>query len=1197
MVLKSLILQGFKSFPDKTEIRFLGGLTAIVGPNGSGKSNISDAIRWVLGEQSSRSLRGAKMEDVIFGGTAKRGPVGFAEVSLILDNSARLFRSDFTELMVTRRYYRSGESEYYLNKSHCRLKDIHELFMDTGLGRDGYSSIGQGRIDEILSLKSEDRREIFEEAAGITKFRYRKEEAERKLRATEDNLTRIHDLYDELERQVEPLQKQAEKARQFLLLRDELRVLEVSLWLVALGRIKADGAKREADAAACAAQLDEVRRAQEGLYTRCEQLGADMREIDRETDRLRQTLRETEQRAAAQASRAAVLRANIQNNRDNIARAEQESAGRAAQARGLGAQIDARRSRIALLERQQDELTARANQMERQIGGQQTRRTEAERALAAAEQVREDCRQALHTLALDLTAAQAGLDGMDGRRDTIDADIEIAAARLAAEQQAQDELTARRAACLDMLAGAKNKAQGVALKADSRRQKVEGLQSELAQTTAALANARGRVKMLSDMQRDYEGFSRAVKAIMGQAGRGAVRGVHGPVSALIAAEDRFVTAIDTALGASASSIVVDTAADGKRCIEYLKRSDGGRATFLPVDTIRPSVLRESGLEDRDGCFGTADRLVTCDSRYTAIVQNLLGRTVVSENMDTALALAKAYGYRFRIVTLDGQILQAGGAMTGGSAARGTGALARAAGLKAAEETVRTLAARQGEQQARLDAAKEELAALDYDLKAIEAERRRAEQDEAGLCAAVQQHGALVDSLRQQHEALLLEQQSLSAAKQRYADTIAACAARQSGARQAFEQAEGQAAVCRDALDKLAAQAAEQTAQSAALRTEIAQNRSEAASESRALADLERLKAELDEGVSNTGQTIAGFEAEIARLEAELAHAEATQEDTGEVTDALNRQLAAAAARRDKVEGERVRLDREAQSANEEILRLEREAARLESKAAQLKSEETQILDKMWESYELTPTPAAEVARPVDDLPAARERAHGLRAKMKALGNVNLDAVEEYREVLARYTFMGEQKDDLEKARRELYKVIEQLTVSMKEIFASEFAKLNAYFGETFREIFGGGYAELALSDTSDILGCGIDIRVSPPGKAVKTLTLLSGGEKAFVAIALYFAILKLRPTPFCVLDEIEAALDDVNVARFAQYIRRLTDRTQFIVITHRRGTMEQADMLYGVTMQEHGVSRLLMLNLAEAEKHIKAERMGKGVPQ
>lgn len=1186
MVLQSLIVQGFKSFPDKTEIRFDGGMTAIVGPNGSGKSNISDAIRWVLGEQSTRSLRGAKMEDVIFGGTAKRGPVGFAEVSLILDNSEGVFRSEFTEIMVTRRYYRSGESEYFLNRSHCRLKDIHELFMDTGLGRDGYSMIGQGRIDEILSLKSEDRREIFEEAAGITKFRYRKEEAERKLRATEDNLVRIRDLYSELERQVGPLGKQAEKAKEYLLLRDELRVLDISLWLLSLERIKKDAVQLETDTEICRTQLSDARGAQEELYNQSEKMTEDMRAVDRETDRLRTELREIEQRAAEQASRAAVLAANIKNHRDNIDRTRNESTVRAGQAQSIGQQLADRRARIALLDAQHEGLLAELAESARETESRGASRDQAAHALADASVALQAETEVLHRFDLDRAAAEAGLSGMDGRRDTIAADIEAANARLTAEQQAHARLEEQMRECLETLAGAKNKSQGVALKAESRRKKVEALENQLASATAALLDGQNRVKMLTDMQRDYEGFSRSVKTIMNRAESGAQKGVHGPVSSLLDVPEKFVTAIDVALGASASSIVVDHAADAKACIEYLKRSDGGRATFLPIEVIKPASLRETGLENRAGCFGTADKIVASDARYLAIVQNLLARTVLAENMDAALALAKAYGHRFRIVTLDGQVLQAGGAMTGGSLSRGTGALARASKLAALRERLSVLESDKNKAEAACREAKEELAALDYDLKAIEAERTRAQEQEAGLQASVTQHRALLESLELQHKGLTLERDNLAAAGQQYRDTIAACGVRLAEGEQAVQAARAAVAAAQQTLDVIAAAQTEAAAAAAAVQTAIAENRTEAAAEARALTDLERLKTEIDEGLVSADDAIAGFESEIARLEDELRQAETTKDDTGETTRRLSELIAAQVQQRQHIEGDRMRIDREAQAKNEEILNLERESARLENRAVQLKTEETQIVDKMWETYELTPTPAAEVAAHLQDVPAAKKQADELRRRMKALGNVNLDAVEEYRDVLERYTFLGEQKEDLEKAQRELHKVIEQLTGNMKEIFASEFAKLNAYFGETFHEIFGGGHAELQLADTSDILNCGIDIRVSPPGKAVKTITLLSGGEKAFVAIALYFAILKLRPTPFCVLDEIEAALDDVNVVRYAQYIRRLSNKTQFICITHRRGTMEEADMLYGVTMQEQGVSKLLMLNLAEAEKRL-----------
>ena len=1187
MVLKSLILQGFKSFPDRTEIKFLGGMTAIVGPNGSGKSNISDAIRWVLGEQSSRSLRGAKMEDVIFGGTAKRGPVGFAEVSLILDNSTGVFRSPFAEIMVTRRYYRSGESEYSLGKKHCRLRDIRELFMDTGLGLDGYSSIGQGRIDEILSLRSEDRRGVFEEAAGITKFRARKEEAERRLAATEDNLTRIRDLYDELGRQLEPLEKQAEKTEKFLVLRDELRVLEVSLWLEQLERLKSEAEKRSRDAEVCRRQLENAKSEQERRYQQAEQLTADLHGIDRETEALRTSLREAESREAGQASRIAVLRANLENCRANLERVHRENEERAKQAEKLAEQFSAQQTRIAELEQSSAEARERLAAQEDRLAQHREAESAAAAALERAEQARTAAQNEQHTLALERTAAQTGLAGMDGQQDDLHRALENAGDRLKAVQEEQSAFESRVSAGQTALRQAQAQAGEADAALRQAKTDADALGTALRQAESALTDARNRAAMLRDMQRDYDGFARSVRSVMQQAGRGRLSGVHGPVSALLSTENRFVTAIDTALGASASSIVVGSAEDGRACIEYLRRTDGGRATFLPLDTIRPASLRESGLDRERGCCGTADTLVQFDETYGAVVRSLLARTVVCENMDAALALARSRGHRFRIVTLDGQIIQPGGAMTGGSASRGTGALARAGRLRAAEEQAERCEAARKTAEQRFRAAEKRLHACETACETQNAALRRQAEAQAALAAACTQHRALLGSAQARQEELMQQQRSMEAEKQRSAEVLASFDAREAQAGTQLRDAETRVQTCRDALARLRAEAAEQEAQLAGQRTALTRTEAELSGEKRALEQMRTLRCETDAGLSSAADSIKRYECECERIQDELAEEKAAHERSETLTRTLREQLEQTGKRREQVEERRTAVRRDAQDAGEQILGMEREASRLENRAGQLKAEEAQLLGRMWESYELTPTPAAALAQPLDDPAAARERAHELRGEIRALGSVNPDAVEEYRRVRERYAFMGEQKDDLERAQRELYRVIDRLTVNMKEIFASEFARLNVLFGQTFREIFGGGHAELALADTSDILSCGIDIRVSLPGKAVKTITLLSGGEKAFVAITLYFAILKLRPAPFCVLDEIEAALDDVNVQRYAKYIRKLTDFTQFIVITHRRGTMEEADMLYGVTMQEQGVSKLLMLNLAEAEKRLK----------
>lgn len=1184
MILKSLILQGFKSFPDRTEIRFAGGLTAIVGPNGSGKSNISDAIRWVLGEQSTRSLRGAKMEDVIFSGTQKRRPVGFAEVSLILDNAEHVFRSDYTEIMVTRRYYRSGESEYALNKKPCRLKDIHELFMDTGLGRDGYSIIGQGRIDEILSLKSEDRREIFEEAAGVTKFRYRKEEATRRLEATEDNLVRIRDVYTELENQAGPLKEQADKAQQYLSLRDELRALEVSLWLERLTGLRGEMDKNQTDAAQCSAQLDAAKSAQAELYAQSEQLTNALHRADAAADDLRQQIRTAEQSRADLASRCAVLEANLKNNADNIERARRECARQNEQAGTLDAQTAEHAARQAVLQAAYEGYIDTLRDLEAQEADAQ-QQAETLRREREALQIRQDTQEKARFAAeLDRTAAQTGLSGMDSRKGNIAQDIEQAEQQLETEQQALLAEQTALDACCQALEMAENQLAGVARKAEIRQKKVEERTETLAAVIAEVTDTGNRIRMLREMKRDYEGFSRAVKRIMQQADSGRMTGIHGPVSELITVPPKFITAIETALGAAASHIVVDTPQDGKRAIEYLKRTDGGRATFLPLDTIRPMSLKESGLETCPGVCGTADQLVESSVAYRAIVQNLLARTVVAEDMDAALAIAKKYHNRFRIVTLDGQTIQAGGAMTGGSMSKSTGVLARESQLHTLEAKTKELEQTRQQAEQAVHTAKSELAAVEYDRRAIEGERANQQQEHTRLQTVVAQRGAKVDSLRTRLEGFRLERDNLDAARAQYEQAIADTEQRLSDCAAALAQIAAE----RQALDERqnAWEAAHDDCimQMQQVRTAQAENRTEFAAEQRAAENLERLRSEMAAGLNASAQAVVRFEQEAEQMRQQLAEARQMQQDGGQDLDRLHELLRAQSDQRMRIEAERTKVDRQAQSRNDEILSLERENGRLTALGVQLKNEETQILDKMWETYELTPTPAEAIRIELPDPAAARSQADTLRTQMRTLGNVNLDAPQAYAALTERFEFLRTQKDDLETAQRELQKVIDELTVRMKEIFASEFAKLNHYFGETFTEIFGGGHAELQLADTSDILNCGIDIKVSPPGKAVKTITLLSGGEKAFVAIALYFAILKVRPTPFCVLDEIEAALDDVNVARYAQYLRRLSGATQFIAITHRRGTMEEADMLYGVTMQEQGVSRMLMLNLAEAER-------------
>ncbi len=1001
--LKALEIQGFKSFADKTRLTFEKEITAIVGPNGSGKSNISDAILWVMGEQRTRALRGNKMEDVIFGGTEIRSPMGFAQVSLILDNSAQIFPTEGSELMLTRRYYRNGDSEYYINKEQVRLRDIHSLLMDTGLGRDGYSIIGQGRIADIISTKSTDRREIFEEAAGISRFRYRKEEAERKLEKTEENLLRVKDKIEELEFQVGPLKEQAENAKKYLLLRDELRVREISAWLTTLDKLRAQSDSIRAEYEELSGQLERAKTDLQAVYVSGESLTERMHRKDIETDEARERLSAAEARLSACEAEIAVLNANIESS---LAQKEQ-----------ILQDLEQQRSRIG--------------------------------------EIREE-----------ITRGEGRLS-----------EISIENASLEEKQKS-----------------AENVLSGCTMKLASREDLIRRQNDELNRAEVELNSMDARIRMLSEMQRDYEGYSRAVKTVMREAGRGTLRGVHGPVSDLVLTEGEIALAIETALGPAGQNIVVDSQNDGRLAIEMLQRQDAGRATFLPLDTIRGSRLKD--VPERDpGFVGIASDLVTYDRAYEQIVLNLLGRTVVAERLQDAIRISRSNGNRLRIVTLDGQMINAGGSMTGGSTAKGSGILSRASELERLKADRGAVERRRGQAQEALNNTRRSSEKLQYELQ-------MARED--------------LEAVRRDQAALEAEERSLRSSNSQFAALLEAIDGDSEARKNAVAAVERQTEGLRD-----------------------------------------RLKEKQNQG-DQIRKEVGAEKESIRRISNEKI----------------------------ELEGKRTRADKQAQQLNQDINDLERRTSRAEQRKITSDLEEKQIVDKLWDSYELSYTAAEALRQPVENLQKANREIADLRRKMNALGTPNLGAIDEYERVNTRYTFLTGQRDDVEKARTELKGIISEITEEMERLFVERFREIDLGFRDTFRELFGGGKAALVLEDEEHVLDCGIDIRVQPPGKAVSTISLLSGGEKAFVAIALYFAILKVRPTPFCVMDEIEAALDEENVARCAQYMRRFSDKTQFLVITHRRGTMEEADVLYGVTMQEKGISTVLTLDLEEARKTI-----------
>ena len=1186
MYLKSLEVQGFKSFPDKTLIRFGDDITAIVGPNGSGKSNISDAILWVMGEQSTKTLRGAKMEDVIFDGTQKRSAVGFAEATLTLDNTDRALSYDADEVMVTRRYYRSGDSEYYINRQSARLRDIHELFMDTGLGKEGYSNIGQGRIDEILSLKSADRREIFEEAAGISKYRHRKEETERKLARTEDNLMRISDITSELELQLEPLRVQSEKARKYLEMKDELRGVEVAVWLDTLEKLSAAAKKAEEDYASASFVLQQAHEELEKLYAQSEELSLTLRQKDEdlETVRLKANMLEaTHQQLEGQ---MAVLRGNMQNNEGNIARIREELQGTDDRSGGIESQIQQSQQRIEQIEAELSQKEARVQQLQQQLAAM------AANAQGMTKQFLE-LRSLETRLSSDLAALEADGRGLqESKAQTVQRAEQLRedlAAGKTRREQAQQELEDCRRelkrASEDVTA-ANNTISGYTLRQQTRAKRRDELDAKVRDLTAKLDGVTAKIRVFKAMERDFESYQKSVRLVMQESQRGALRNVHGPVSKLIRTEDAYTVAVEIALGAAMQQIVVDNEQDGKACISWLKRTGAGRATFLPLTAIQGKSLNETGLEKCRGFVGVASDLIETQPKYKGIVENLLGRTVIVRDMDAAIAMAGQYKNRFKIVTLDGQVMNPGGSMTGGSVNKDAGILSRANELEKLTLEEQNQKSQLQTLEGELQEARRQADQVEYQLTTAKEQLRQAEDQVLRMQGQEKQFEILLQAIVDAESAA---QKELSALEQRD---------RLDGERLAAGQAKTQVFTAQlaetrqqiAALEGSQTEAAEATAhitdEMTAVKTESAALDAERTTARNHIEDLNALCAAMAGDRERKMVLIDSFRAENERLQKELDALLVRQQENAGDAENCRQQMVSVTQDRAETEAAKTRAERSAQEKNKDILNMERACALLEQKKVTSGLEEKQIIDKLWESYDLTPGTAAEYRTEIESLAAGNRKIGELKRKIAALGTPNLGAIEEYARVNERYTYLTEQRDDVLHSKRELENIIRDITKEMTVIFVEEFHKIDKYFGETFQEMFGGGKGSLILEDPENPLSCGIEIRVQPPGKQVKTITLLSGGEKAFVAIALYFAILKVRPTPFCMLDEIDAALDDRNVERFASYLHNLSKKTQFIVITHRRGTMEASDVLYGVTMQEQGISKLLRLDLNQMEEYL-----------
>lgn len=1181
MLLKSLELQGFKSFPDKTKIEFGKGLTAVVGPNGSGKSNLSDAMRWVMGEQSTKTLRGSKMEDVIFTGTQQRKSQGFAQVSLTIDNSDRSLAVDSDEVIITRRLNRNGDSEYKINHASVRLKDINELLMDTGLGRDGYALVGQGRIAEIIQSKSDQRREIFEEAAGISKFRYRKNEAVHKLEASEENLLRLQDILSELEQRVEPLKKQSEKAKAFLQLSQEKRQLEVALWNLNLDQTSQKLKEQEDKILACQVEHEDLQQSSQALEEKINQSYEEMQRCLSRAEDCRQEKEELEQQNSALLSQEAVGKNNLEHFDQETARLSQQLEDFKRNQQQTGRLLQER-------QRQRENLEAALKETNAKLEAAQGQLAELAKQDQGADQQSAQLSKRINELLLlenedKLTVIQLTGQTEEDANSYQNNQIMLSQMKDNAQGTQRELKQAQELAQLlnQRMETLENQKAGYRFKLEGRQKKLEQEQAQAEELLTQAGQLRQKAKLLRDLEDNLEGFAYSVKAVMKQSKNGRLEGIHGTVARLLQVPEEYALAIETALGGSMQHIVVENENAAKSAIRFLKQQNAGRATFLPLTSVKGRELTGYDLTDQEGYVDLASHLVKADAQYQGIVDSLLGRIVVAEDLDCAAAMGRQFGYRFKIVTLDGQVVNAGGSFSGGSKSRSAGLLSRAGEITQLQQQAEALAQRSQQQsqdtkklEQEVNTLKAQLGALESEQITVKEDRIRCEGEQKRLEALEAEYSRRVQEMEQELEGFL---QRLQEKNQK----IANLRRRQGETQRELEQAQQTLQSLRGQGDLLRKQREEVNASIQQLQlSQLAQQKDvdslletmeQLMGQSR---ESEQLQQQLARQIQQLGQQRTQQQQQIQQC--------AKQRETNRLTQQkLEEQVQQILQQRTQLEQAATGLREEEKQYSRRREEVSRRLAQLEERRDTLQKEYDEVIRKLWEEYELTRSQARQEAQQPDDPAKAKTRLAAVKGEIRSLGSVNLSAIEEYEEVSQRYEFMSRQLADVEQSRKELEDLIKQLTRKMEELFAQSFEEINQNFQKIFVDLFGGGHGELKLTDPEDLLGSGIEIIVQPPGKVIRHLSALSGGEQSFVAIAIYFAILKVRPAPFCILDEIEAALDDVNVARYAEYLRLMSDKTQFIAITHRRGTMEEADVLYGVTMQEKGVSKLLKLDVSE----------------
>ena len=1181
MFLKRLELQGFKSFADKTVLEFMPGITAVIGPNGSGKSNISDSIRWVLGEQSMKSLRGNKSEDIIFAGTQNRKSLGFAEASIVIDNSDGKLPIEFAEVVVTRRIFRNGDSGYFINKTPCRLKDVLELFMDTGIGKDGYSIIGQGKIDEILSNKSEDRRNIFEEAAGIVKYRARKTESEKKLEQTKLNLLRINDILSEIEANIEPLKKQSDKAKKFLELRDELKSIEIGLFLYNIDNYKEQLKKLAEDIDIILSEQKEEESRLSVIQNLKENLKLELEEVITKIEETQNLGFESEKKIEQINSEINVAETKITNNIQNRetylkeieelnkrnTEIKEEKDNRISKKDNLLANREKFAKELEEKEKTLNEISSKFSDEEKKI-------EEKKKQVEQNTEVKYENREKINTIEINN-------DNLSKRGKTVQNEITDTISKLDEKRMIKSELLktfnekeAKRNECEKRLNEIKTKKDEANTKILNYENKINDLSTELRVKDS-------KQKFLSEMEKEKEGYSRAVKALLLECEKDSKlnKGVKGVLANIITVPTEYQTAIETVLGQTLQNIVTETEEDAKKLIEYLRKNNLGRASFLPIASVKGKKVDRLIKNNLQGVIGIASDLVKADKKYEGIVLNLLGRTVVVENMDTAIILARQNSYGFRIVTLKGDIINPSGAISGGSIAQKTSSIiGRTSQIKELEKEIEKLkqeiekvSKEKEEYEESIEDLLEEITSIEQSSQEIQieyaTEKQRIESLEESILNLETRLESLKTESKQIEQTILENEKQKSTIKEKTMELEKEIEAI-SGEIQAFAEKDKENQKYIDDLNfeitnlKISLSSFDESNNSMQeilerIETELQANTSKIESKQ------EQSKQVLEEN-EKLKKTIENLKQSIEQIKQEVSLSSETVEKLKQEKIEKNNSI--------------TKTETEIEEKYGIIEEIKNQANKLEVKKSKIDVELEQIINKMWEDYEITPNTAGEYKKP-NNIAETTKNVKNLREKIKELGSINIDSIEEYKQTKERYDYMCEQRLDLENSSNKLKKVIQDMTKIMKEQFEAQFKTINKNFGEVFKELFGGGKAELRLTDEEDILNCGIEIEVQPPGKKLQNMSLLSGGERAFTAIALLFAILKINPAPFCVLDEIEAALDDVNVYRFADYLKKFTQDTQFLVITHRKGTMEASDTVYGITMEESGISKLLSMKL------------------